>query len=175
MNKGFTFYHDENQTDPFLSIIDFYMYIMLGDEMDVVGKFKGTPFFQRAKNLAAQSKIMISMNARGWEERLIRADLFLDPRYQDYRIMKDHYYEGVAQYEEGEVLSARKNLLKAIDMMETLNNTVFTRNHTDRFIQGHYLDICKMFETSQDKSVFDKLIALSPKNKDTILRYKESR
>ncbi len=175
MNKGFSFYHDENPTDPYLTIIDFYMYIMLGDELDVVGRLKGTSFFQRAKNIASQAKLTIAINAKGWEERQVRADLFLDPRYQDYRLMKDHYYEGVAQYEEGEVLTARKNILKAISMIEKLNNQVFTKNHTERFIQGHYLEICKIFETSQDTSVFDRLINLTPKNKDTILRYKERR
>ncbi len=175
MNKGYSYYHEENPTDPFLSIIDFYLYIMLGDELDAVSRFRGTPFFQRAKNIAAQAKLTIAINAKGWEDRQIKADLFLDPRYQDYRIMKDHYYEGLAQYEEGEVQTARKNILHAIGMMETLNNTVFTRNHTERFIQGHYLEICRIFETSQDKSVFDRLILLSPKNKDTILRFKDSR
>lgn len=175
LNKGFSYYHNENPTDPFLTIIDFYMYIMLGDELDCVGLMKGTPHFQRAKNIAAQAKLMIPVNFKGWDERLIRADLFLDPRYQDYRVMKDHYFEALAQFDDGEVLSARKNMLKAVSMIETLINQIYTKVHTERFIQGRYLEICRIFETSQDKSVFDRLIQISPKNKDTFIRYKESR
>lgn len=174
MHKGFSYYHNENPTDPFLTIFDFYIYIMLGDELDNVGWMKGTPFFQRAKNIATQAKMMIAVNAKGWEERLARADLFLDPRYQDYRKMKDHYFEALALYEEGNVEEARKQMTIAVTMMESLIQQVFTKIHTERFIQGRYLEMCKVFERTGDKTIFDRLIQLSPKNRETILRYKES-
>ncbi|GEM_PF-1539641 len=173
LQKGYTFYHDETQIHSFLSIIDFYIFIMIGDEMDTWGKFMGTAFFQKAKSLAVQASAMVPYG--GWKERAERADLFLDTRYQDYRIMKDYYYEAWANFNEGEVLTARGNMLKAIELMEKNLNQIHTKNHTERFIQIHYLDICKVFETAKDKSVFDRLISINPKNKETYLKYQSGK
>jgi hypothetical protein len=169
LQKGYSFYHDDNQIHSLLGIFDFYIYIILGDEMDTWGKFSGTAFFQKAQSLAVQASTMIAYG--GWKERIERADLFLDSRYQDYRIMKDYYYEAWSNFKNGEVVTARSNMTKAIELMETIINQVYTKNHTERFIQIHYIDICKVFESSQNKTIFDRLIALNPKNKDTYLKY----
>jgi hypothetical protein len=175
LKKGYTFYHDQNLIDPLLSIVDFYVHIMLGDEMDTLGKFLGTTFFQKAKSIALQSKALIAYNAKGWDDRLVKAEQFLDPRYQDYRIMKDFFYEGLFNYEDGDLSLARKNIGKAIELFGGLSNKTETAYHTERFIQTHYNDICKVFEASPDKSVFDKMIELDPKNKETYLKYRDGK
>lgn len=170
LRKGTTFYHDPNSIDSFLSIVDFYIYLMLGDEMDTLGRFLGTSFFQSARSMAAQAKAQHG----GWDDRIQRVDQFLDTRYQEYRVMKDFYYEGISLFDEGDVSGARKNLLRAIELMEKLLDHVITKNHTERFIQVHYLDICKVFEGSREKSVFDRLMTIDPKNRETYLRYKQN-
>ncbi len=172
LKKGYTFYHDENIVDPLLSIVNFYVYVMLGDEMDTLGKFLGTTFFQKAKSIALQSKALIPYNAKGWDDRLVKAEQFLDPRYQDYRIMKDYFYEGLFNYEEGDIVAARKNVGKAVELFERMINKTETAYHTERFIQTHYNDICRIFEKSDDKAVFDRMIELDPKNKETYLKYR---
>jgi hypothetical protein len=171
LRKGATFNHDPNTIDSFLSIIDFYIQIMLGDEMDTLGRFLGTSFFQSARSIAAQAKVQHG----GWDDRIQRIDQFFDTRYQDYRVMKDFYYEGISLFDEGDMTGARKNLIRAVEYMEKLLDHVITKNHTERFIQVHYLDICKVFEGSREKSVFDRLMAIDPKNKDTYQRYKQNR
>lgn len=175
LKKGYSFYHNENLIDPLLSIIDFYVYIMLGDEMDTLGKFLGTTFFQKAKSIALQSKALISYNARGWDERILKAEMFLNPRYQDYRIMKDFYYEGLFNYEDGDVGLARKNVAKAIDMFQGLKNKTETSYHMERFLQVHYIEICKIFEKSGDSRLFNLLIDLDSKNKDTYVKYRDGK
>ena len=175
LKKGYTFYHDENVIDPLLSIIDFYVYVMLGDEMDTLGKFLGTTFFQKAKSIAMQAKALITYNAKGWDDRLVKAEQFLDPRYQDYRIMKDFFYEGLFNYEDGDIPMARKNISKAIDLMPGLVKKTETAYHTERFIQTHYNDICKVFEKSNDKGIFNKMLEIDPKNKDTYLKYRDGK
>lgn len=175
LKKGFTFYHDENAVDPFLSIINFYINLMLGDEMDTLGKFLGTTFFQKAKSIALQSKALIAYNARGWDERVLKADQFLDPRYQDYRVMKDFFYEGLFNFEDGDVVLARKNLSRAIDLFQSLKLKTETAYHTERFIQVHYNDICKIFEKSGDSNLFDRMIELDPKNKETYVKYRDGK
>lgn len=173
MTKGQSFHNDESRIDPYLSILDFYIYIFLADELDGIGKFKGSPFFQKAKSLAAQAKNLVPYNARGWDDRIVEADRFLDPRYQDYRVMKDQYFEGLYRIENGEVVTGQSLLLDAVKSMEKLLNQVTTKNHTERFIQVHYIEICKAFEHAKDKTIFDRLMNLDPKNKDTYLKYKD--
>ncbi|MBL7960620.1 DUF4835 family protein [bacterium] len=175
LKKGYTFYHNDNVIDPLLSIIDFYVNIMLGDEMDTLGKFLGTNYFQRAKSIALQSKALIAYNARGWEDRLLKAELFLDPRYLDYRIMKDFFYEGQFNYEDGDITLARKNVSKAVALFQSLKGKTETAYHTERFIQVHYITICKIFEKSGDTRLFDLMIELDPKNKDTYVKYRDGK
>lgn len=176
VKKAFNLYHDDNVIDPFLSIINFYIYLIIGDELDTVGKFLGTPFFQKASGIAAQSKALITYNVSGWDDRQIKADQFLDIRYQPYREMKDFYYEGKYNFfDESDTEAGRKNVLKALDMIEKLLTQILTKNHTERFMQVHYYEICKIFETATDKRVFDRLIEIDPKNKDTYQKYKDGK
>ncbi len=172
IRKGAVFYHDENVIDPFLSIIDFYIYIMLGDEMDSLGKLLGTPFFQKARSLATQAKAFVPENVSGWDARLLKSDDFLDLRYQEYRIMKDHFYEAVSQLENEDAAGARQNATKALDILERIYTKNITSYHSERFIALNYLDFCKIFARSGEKKIYDRLIALDPKNKDTYLKYR---
>lgn len=172
LRKGAVFYHDENAIDSFLSIIDFYIYIMLGDEMDSLGKLLGTPFFQKARSLATQAKSFVPENVSGWETRLLKSDDFLDLRYQEYRIMKDYFYEAISQMENEDTSDARKNATKAIDILEQIITKNITSYHSERFMAMNYLDFCKIFARSGEKKVYDRLIALDPKNKDTYLKYR---
>jgi hypothetical protein len=175
LTKGSAYYHDENRIEPFLSIIDFYMYIIIGDDRDTLGKLFGTPFFQKARNIATQAKSIVTYNASGWEDRLLKADQFLDQRYMDYRIMKDFYYEGLSNFENGDMNAARKNVTKAIDMIEPLLSRTYTSYHAERFLQVHYNEICKVFQDTKDKKIFDRLMKLDPKNKETYQRYKDGK
>lgn len=175
MRKGSTFYHDENTVDSFLSIFNFYIYLMLGDEWDTLGKLAGTPFFQQARTVATLGKSSIFENASGWDARLIKSGDYLDTRYQDYRIMKDFFYEGKSNFDHGEVETARKNFKLALDLLENIINKNITSYHSERFLQRNYLEFCKMFEKSNEKKVFDRLIALDSKNKDTYLKYRDKK
>ncbi len=170
LRKGGTFYHDLTTIDPFLSIIDFYMFLILGDEMDTLGRFLGTSFFQSARSLATQAKAVHG----SWDARVELATEFLDTRYQDYRLMKDHFYEGMSLFEEGDVAGARTSAKNAVDLMEKMLTQVLTKNHTERFLQVHHLDLCKVFSGGRDLKVFDRLVQMDPKNKDTYLRYKQN-
>lgn len=175
IKKGSTYYYDVNRIDSFLSLLDFYIFIMLGDEFDTLGKMAGTPFFQRAKNIALQAKALIGENVAGWESRQIKIDDMLDPRYGEYRIMKDFFYEGLSNYNNGEIKTARANFKKAIDILEAIITKNITAYHSERFLQLHYLDICRVFESSGESMIFDRLIALDRQNKDTYLKYRDQR
>ncbi len=172
-SRSTSFYNDESRIDGYLSLIDFYLCLFIGDEWDAIGRFKGSAYFQKAKSIASQAKNLVSYNVSGWDGRMSTADRFLDPRYQDYRIMKDIYFEGLYRIENGEVVTGRSMLLDAVKKMEVLLGQIMTKNHTERFIQVHYLEICKAFAKANDKSILDRLMNIDPKNKDTYLKYKE--
>ncbi|CUS86217.1 protein of unknown function (DUF4835) [Candidatus Kryptonium thompsonii] len=44
-DKNAPLYHDEFRFDPLLSLIDFYMYIVIGYDFDTYEPFGGTEFF----------------------------------------------------------------------------------------------------------------------------------
>ncbi len=175
LKKGTSYYHDETIVDPLLTIFDYYIYLMLGDEWDSLGKLAGTPFFQKAKTVATIGKSVISENASGWDARLIKADEFLDIRYEDYRVMKDYFYEGKSNFENGEIETARKNVKKAIDLLEKIIVKNTTSYHPERFLQRNYLEFCKIFDKSGERKVFDRLASMDSKNKDTYIKYRDKK
>ncbi|MCB0833041.1 MAG: DUF4835 family protein, partial [Bacteroidetes bacterium] len=154
---------------------DFYIYLMLGDELDSVGRLLGTSYFQEAKSIAIQAKSLFSYNVKGWDDRQLKADAFLDPRYLDYRLMRDRFFEAEYQFEQGLPGKAEDLTRKVVDMLPELLSKTETAYHTERFLQVRYLDLCKFLANAKDRSVFDRLAELDPKNKDTYRRFQEGK
>ena len=155
--------HDENRVNALTSVIDFYVYILLGGEFDKYGKFEGSPFYDKARKISHQARF--SRFILGWDERQQVIDEILAEQNKPYREALDAYFLGLA-YEEENPSQTLKYCKKAIDLLAGLikKNPDYKLPH--QFIDGHYIEIIDLFKgTNYAEDVFNTLIAVDPDHK----------
>lgn len=104
--------------DPFRSMIDYYVQTILGHEFDKVKKFGGTPYFEKARQIAQNARFS-SLFYLGWDKREKRIETYLDKRNEHYRYLNFLYYTGEwLYYEERDRDMAKQYLLFAIKQFE---------------------------------------------------------
>lgn len=172
--QGENYFYNEFIPHSVVSVIDFYIYLLLASEYDSFGLFYGDPFLEKALNLSTNAKNQFFFNSNGWDKRRIEVERLMDEKFKPYRQMKDYYYAGIYYLEEEKDLrSAQANVKKAVDMFGDLLNSVSTKNYTERFLKSNYREIAKLFANYKDKSIYDKLIQADPSNKTFYLNYKK--
>lgn len=152
--------YSEQAADPLMSVIDFYMNMILANELDKFSGFGGDVYYKRAQSIAALGKFVRAEFVRGWPEReeLIKR-VFQEP-FITFRKMKDFYFYGL-YIREKSMAEARKNLKVALDMLETVIEKKAELEEPRQFLNAHYLEFIDIFKDYENKKeVFNKLIKL---------------
>jgi hypothetical protein len=66
--QGQAFESFRTSFDPLLDLVDYYIFLVIGGELDTYDLFAGTPFYDKAQDLANQGKL--SNYAVGWQRRV---------------------------------------------------------------------------------------------------------
>ncbi|MDZ7262936.1 MAG: DUF4835 family protein [candidate division KSB1 bacterium] len=168
--KGEIPVHSENNWDSLTSLLDFYMNIIIGEEMDKFGHLLGNSYFEKAKLIAEQARFGMGQFIEGWDIRVELIHDLVSDKTKKYREMKDFYFYGL-YFAKEDPAKARTYCKEAINMLEEIKkqeNPKFKR--VDNFLQAHYIEIVELFKNSPDRDIFRKLIQLDP-NRENI--YKE--
>lgn len=166
-NTGEELIHNESMFNPFLSFIDFYIYIILGEEYDKYGKYLGTKYFEKARNIANSAQFN-SQYAWGWEERNRLIDNLLSQEFKPYRNMKDHFFLGLSYVGEDDT-TAQKYCGKAFDF---IYNTLKKNPDNERvlqFLQAHNLQFIKVL--GHDKDLLKRMMSIDPQNEALYKKY----
>ena len=155
--------HNENNYDPFTGFLDFYIYLIIGNEYDKYGKLLGTSFFEKAKQISEQAKFE-SRFIKGWRERSEIIENILSDTFKPYRFMKDIYFLGLS-YLSDEDSTAMAYCSKAVDMMGTILKKDPEHKETLQFLQAHHIELIHLFQ--DDAQTLEKLIAIDPEHADT--------
>jgi hypothetical protein len=126
--KGQPFYHDQYQFNDVTSFLDFYMNIVLGLDFDSYEALQGSPYYQKAAQIAQRS--LSSNRAAEWQgsinqySRMNLLSELQDPKFESYRsAMYWYYYEGL-DFLATEKEEAQKSIARAIeDIGEILRRT----------------------------------------------------
>ena len=161
--------HDETQVNPLTSVIDFYVYILLGGEFDKYGKFEGSPFYEKARKISHQARF--SRFILGWDERRQLIEEILAEKNKPYREAVDAYFLGLA-YEEEDPAQTLKYCKKAVDLLAKLIRANPDYKLPHQFIDGHYIELIDLFKgTDYAQEVFQTLIAIDPDHKTEYEKY----
>ncbi|MBN2414392.1 DUF4835 family protein [bacterium] len=165
--EGNPLLHDEHVFNPLTSFINYYIYIVVGSEYDKMGKYLGTPFFEKAKQICEQAKFN-SLYSYGWEERELRINEILSEANLSFRAMKDRLYLGYSYA--GDVDSvARRYVGEAVDMLAEILTEHPGDEKALEFLQAHYIDIMDIF--SYDNNILNTFIRIDPDHADTYRKY----
>ncbi len=162
--------HSEGNWTSLTSLLDFYVNIIIGDQMDKFGRFMGTPYFEKAKLIAEQAKFGMGRFIEGWDLRNDLIKTILGDENKKFREMKDFYYYGI--YFAGEdPPKARKYCSAAIDMIEKMLVDDPENEKCKKFLSAHYIELIDLFKNSDNRTIFEKLIKLDPDHQEAYEEY----
>lgn len=160
--KGEIPVHSDNNWDSLTSLLDFYMNLIIAEEMDKYGHLLGTPYFEKAKLIAEQARFGLGQFIEGWDLRVDLITDLLSDKTKKFREMKDFYFYGL-YFAKEDPTKARTYVKEAINMLEETQPVEDPKyKRCAKFLEAHYIEIVDLFKESDDSQIFNKLMKLDP-------------
>ncbi|HEB84778.1 MAG TPA: DUF4835 family protein [Bacteroidetes bacterium] len=147
--------------DPFRSLIDYYVYMVLGYEYDKVKKFGGTPYFETARQIS-QSARFSSRYFLGWDKREEWVEAQLKKENERVRYLNFLYYTGEwLFYTERDPETAKQYLLYAAKQLDKV-----PKDKLKRFFDLNYFNYANALAEYKEYTALSKLASLDPDHAD---------
>ena len=145
---------------PLLGLIDFYVYLILANELDKYGSLEGTAYFEKARSVLQQGKF--SRFFEGWDRREETLRTTSSENYKKFRELKDYYFYGMSLEKKDELSQKRDYIKQSVQKLED----VLTENKDNlaakQFIDAHFQEIVDLFRDAGDGTIFKILIRIDP-------------
>lgn len=163
--------HQEGVFDPFTGFIDFYMYLILGGELDKYSLLGGTKSYEKAKHILDQARFNTQFML-GWDERSKLLQSILSEDNIPFRKAKYYLWIAIA-YGAEEDTTAEKYGLEGIAILAE-----FLKEHPDHkevkdFLKTHHIELAESLKNFP--SLIEKLIALDSEHEAVYRRYLEKK
>ncbi|MBM2841819.1 MAG: hypothetical protein HW412_2347 [Bacteroidetes bacterium] len=176
-NRGIN--HNSYTFSDLASVLDFYVYVIIGYDYDTYEKLSGTPYLQRAADVASLGR---SSGQKGWlpsksgYNRVQFIDELNDNKFAPVRVATHIYH--FAGLDSLAVNRARgwSNTLKALDIIAKTKAVVDPRNVVIRsFFDTKYLELADTFFSYPNPDVYIKLSNIDPSHQKTYDEYLKKR
>ena len=178
-SRGANFTYNTLRFDPFVSMIDFYMLLVIGYDLDTYGELDGTPAFDKAKTIFSNGA---TANVNGFKTYSSPGELtkynivseLTDLRYEDFRkAIFSYYVDGLDNMFKSKETGLEK-LAAAIALIADFKKNKLTGGSAilQLFFDTKYRELATIFNGYKDISVFKNLIELDPAN---TMIYQDSR
>lgn len=175
-DKNAPLYHDEFRFDPLLSLIDFYMYIVIGYDFDTYEPLSGTTFFEKAFRICTNAQS--SRYTKGWQKvnsgysRFNLINELLDPRYVNFRkAMYEYHFNGLDLLQKHPE-NAITTIDSVLDVLIKIKNENPTSTLVKLFFDAKYMELAEILKNAKNKeTIFKKLIFADPSHQSTYLEY----
>lgn len=152
-----------NHRGPFhtlTGLVDFYVYLLLGNEYDKWKLLGGTRYYEKAREIVNSSRF--EQLYLGWDQRKKLLDEILSPDNEAFRKMRVYYYSGMYYFRENDLETARDYLLTTLSQLEDI-----PRIKTERFFELNYLNLAQALLFLESRENYRKLIKFDPPHKST--------
>lgn len=169
------FIHDEFQFDDIASLIDFYMYLILGYDNDTFANLGGTKYLNKAN---AIHDLANTSNSPGWSRttRQGRAVLIQNITTANYEGLRSSFYNyhrlGLDLFTQNPEL-ARKNIYAALEKIKDNRKLITELYPFDLFFNTKYRELTSIFmdaEIGMKLNVYSILVEIDPSH---ITKYDE--
>ncbi len=169
--------HDEMQYDDLTSVIDFFVYVVLGYDFDSFGELDGTPYFQEAQNIVSLAQ---TASSSGWSQssgnRRNRARLIADLTSTSYQGLREAVYQyhrqGLDQFVDNPK-EARQQVLQALEKIQEAKRTTSSDLLFDIFFNAKYREIVSVFENAEPQVRLDVYNLLSNIDQSHLSEYQK--
>lgn len=171
--------HNSHTFTDLASVLDFYVFVIIGYDYDTYEKLSGTPFLQRAADVASLGR---SSGQKGWlpsksgYSRVQFIDELNDNKFAPVRSASYIYH--FAGLDSLAVNPGRgwSNILRALDIIAKTKASVDPRNVVIRsFFDTKYLEISETFFSYPNQDVYIKFSNIDPSHQKTYDEYLKKR
>jgi hypothetical protein len=168
--------HNAYSFDDLTSFLDLYIFLILGYDYDTFDPLSGTPFFQKAADIASLGR---SSGQKGWQpstssfNRVQLVDELVNSAFEPVR--KASYIYHFAGLDSMSIApdKAYRNILMAIENIASTKSRVDPRNVVIKtFFDTKSQEIAAVFENYPDPSVYVRLSTIDQQHMKT---YEEAR
>lgn len=156
--------------DPLTGLIEFYLYLIVGGELDKLKPFGGEPYFKKAREVCHRANFGRSEFFKGWDRRTEIVDDILSRANRPFREMKAVYFKGLGLERSGDRQGAREHLLKALGMLEQIQGANPKDEKVKEFLEHHHLELAKIL-VSEGQGVYGRLVRLDPEHQGVYKKY----
>lgn len=161
--------------DDLASFLDFYVFLVLGFDYDTYEPRGGTPFFQKAADVANLGR---GSGSKGWEQksgsfsRVQLIDEILNPKFAPVRNAIYAYHFSGLDSLAIDRNRALNNILSALETVGTTRKRVDPRNmYIKAFFDAKYLEVANLFLQYPDREVYSRLSKIDPSHQTTYEEY----
>ncbi len=164
------FTHSDFEFQSLVSLIDFHIYLILGEELDKWDELGGTPFFEKAKKLASQGTF--DRHYKHWWDRRVKiAEKFTD--FQHLFIRKAFFYFSLADYDyqDGEYKTAIESAHIALDNIEKVKDRADKLENIQQYFNRRHKKFSEIFSKEEDRKGLGRIIILDSSHKSFYERF----
>jgi hypothetical protein len=176
--QGAYFDYNTNRYNEFSSLIDFYMLLAIGFDMDTYATLGGNPAFNIARRLAG---VATTANIPGYDTYIQPGEFtkyalvseLTDLRYEDLRVhFFEYYVDGLDMMAENKE-KGMENLRKVIANIATFKKEKMVGPSTllQVFMESKAFELGATFKGYKDQTVFKDLKYIDPSNTTIYERY----
>lgn len=166
-NRGQPLIYDPNRFDPLTSVLDFYANLILGYDYDTFSELGGTPYFERARQIAERAQ---AQGTRGWvaigddNTRTSLVRQLLDPRYEPLRRAYFLYHFGGLDRFSRQPEQGWETAYSAIEAIYELFQETSRKYAIDVFFMTKSAEIAQLFQEATDlrNPLYALLIEMDP-------------
>ncbi len=169
-NQNSSLSYDPNRFDNITSVLDFYMLVIIGLDLDTYGELDGSSAFSRALNIL---NLAVNNNSNGWvsysDKEFTRQTLInelTNARFDKFRtLMFDYYYDGIDMLTTNRE-DALDNISNTIDEMADFKERIVVPSHImDNFFYSKSQELAELFKGyKKNQKVFRNLMFLDTPN-----------
>ncbi|GAB4169164.1 MAG: hypothetical protein Kow00108_02660 [Calditrichia bacterium] len=153
--------HDETQLHPITTLIDYYIYLVLGGELDGYSLLGGTEAYEKARNIVTRAASL----GGNWSSRDKDFQELMDGRLLPLREAKYYFYRSAFLIEVAlakNLKAIRTNNKLCILKLQEAAKQFPNSKHIKRFFDYHYQEFCKLLQYEESEELIDMLIAIDP-------------
>ncbi|HYF03648.1 MAG TPA: DUF4835 family protein [Patescibacteria group bacterium] len=168
--------------DEFSSLVDFYMLIAIGMDLDTWGELEGRQLYTQAQQIAqlGASKSITGFSSYYQPGEFTRFALISelnDLRFDEFRKQMYAYHAEGLDYLKSDEAKGKDGVMKAINGMSTFkkNKTSSPSALIQAFFEAKYGEIATLFKSYKNKELFDHLTFLDPTHSSNYLDARDAR
>jgi hypothetical protein len=174
--KGRPIAHTPNSYNDLTSFLDFYVYLILGYDYDTYENLGGTPWFQKAMDVASLGR---SSGQKGWQlvttgySRTQLITELLRPSVSPMRTVVYKYHFSGLDSLGADRKKAIENIAAAVEKASAARKTVEARNLAVKtFFDTKYLELADVLLEYPDPTIYIKLQRVDPYHQMTYEEYR---